>query len=74
MSVERILSYSEVESEAPYTVAEDQQPPAEWPQHGEIQLKGYSTRYRPSLPLVLKKLDLTIKSGEKIGVVGRTGA
>ena len=30
--------------------------------------------YRAGLPPVLKELDFTIKPGEKIGVVGRTGA
>ena len=31
-------------------------------------------RYRPGLPLVLQGVDLDIKGGERIGVVGRTGA
>jgi len=29
---------------------------------------------RPGLPLVVKDINLTIKAGEKIGIVGRTGA
>ena len=31
-------------------------------------------RYRPDTELVLKGVDFKIKSGEKIGIVGRTGA
>ena len=31
-------------------------------------------RYREGLPLVLKGVNVSIKAGEKIGVVGRTGA
>lgn len=31
-------------------------------------------RYRPGCDLVLKGLDFSIKSGVKVGVVGRTGA
>ena len=31
-------------------------------------------RYRPSTPLVLKGITLSIHGGEKIGVVGRTGS
>lgn len=31
-------------------------------------------RYRPGLPLVLRGLSAEIQGGQKIGVVGRTGA
>jgi ABC-type protease/lipase transport system fused ATPase/permease subunit len=31
-------------------------------------------RYRPELPYVIEDLSFSIKGGEKIGVVGRTGA
>ncbi len=31
-------------------------------------------KYRPNLPLTLKNIKLSINAGEKIGVVGRTGA
>lgn len=31
-------------------------------------------KYRPTTDLVLKKLKLTLTGGEKVGVVGRTGA
>ena len=33
-----------------------------------------SFKYREDLPLVLKQITLDIKPGEKIGIVGRTGA
>lgn len=45
-----------------------------WPAHGAVEIKNYSTRYRPGLDLVLKDINLDIKAHEKIGVVGRTGA
>ena len=31
-------------------------------------------RYREGLDLVIKSIDANIKGGEKIGIVGRTGA
>ncbi|KAF8751844.1 ABC transporter transmembrane region [Rhizoctonia solani] len=40
----------------------------------ERVVKHYCMRYRPELPLVLKNLTMSIRSGENIGVVGRTGA
>ena len=33
-----------------------------------------NARYRHDLPDVLKSVDLNIRHGEKIGIVGRTGA
>jgi ABC-type multidrug transport system fused ATPase/permease subunit len=33
-----------------------------------------SFRYRPDLPYVIEDLSFSVRGGEKIGVVGRTGA
>lgn len=41
---------------------------------GDIVLEDISFRYRLDMPLVLKNINLTIKSGEKIGIVGRSGS
>jgi ATP-binding cassette, subfamily C (CFTR/MRP), member 1 len=36
--------------------------------------KNVGMRYRPGLPLVLRDVNLAIRGGEKIGIVGRSGA
>ena len=41
---------------------------------GVIQIEELTMRYRPELEPVLKHLNLHIDPGEKVGVVGRTGA
>ncbi|KOS18981.1 Metal resistance protein YCF1 [Escovopsis weberi] len=73
VSVERVLEYARLPSEAPEIVP-NKRPPGGWPAKGEVDFKNYSTRYREGLDLVLKNINLDIKSREKIGVVGRTGA
>lgn len=73
VSVERIMEYSQLPSEAP-EIIEGHRPAAHWPHSGVVEFKNYSTRYRPELDLVLKNIDLSIKSKEKVGIVGRTGA
>jgi ABC-type multidrug transport system fused ATPase/permease subunit len=52
----------------------DTKPRPQWPEHGAIEFKGVSMRYRPGLPNVLHGISMSIRGGEKIGVVGRTGA
>ena len=72
VAVERIKEYSEIPNEASWTSAS---PPAPtWPAYGSVQFKQYAMRYREGLDLVLKSVDANIKGGEKIGIVGRTGA
>ncbi|NWX84061.1 MRP3 protein, partial [Nothoprocta pentlandii] len=73
VAVERIKEYSETETEAPWVI-EDRRPPADWPSKGELEFVDYSVRYRKGLDLVLQDLNLQVHGGEKIGIVGRTGA
>lgn len=73
VSVERVLEYARLPPEAPEIISKHR-PPVSWPSKGAVSFNGYSTRYRPGLDLVLKNINLSIKSHEKVGVVGRTGA
>ncbi len=45
-----------------------------WPTAGHITFDKYSTRYADNLPLVLRELDFSIASGQRVGIVGRTGS
>jgi ABC-type multidrug transport system fused ATPase/permease subunit len=50
-------------------------PPSEWPQFGSITFQNVSVSYRPGVDRpVLNNIQLIIQPGEKIGIVGRTGA
>ena len=72
-SVERVMFYSDnIESEAATETKVDPKS-SEWPSRGEIKIQNASLRYRDG-PLVLKDISVSIKGGEKIGVVGRTGS
>ncbi|KAJ3025895.1 UNVERIFIED_CONTAM: hypothetical protein HDU68_006516 [Siphonaria sp. JEL0065] len=71
-SVERLDHYyKNIPSEAAMDLP---LPRASWPEAGSISFKKAEMKYRPDLPPVLKNLTLEIKGGEKIGIVGRTGA
>jgi ABC-type multidrug transport system fused ATPase/permease subunit len=72
-AVERIKEYLDVDQEAASIVPENR-PEANWPSKGAVEFIGYSTRYRSDFDLVLKHLTFKISPGEKVGVVGRTGA
>ena len=71
-SVERVITYTKLDSEPGYKVT--QLPPEHWPREGNIALQDVSLTYYPGGPQVLKKVNVSIKGGSKIGVAGRTGA
>ncbi|KAK7480989.1 hypothetical protein BaRGS_00027804 [Batillaria attramentaria] len=73
VSVERLREYSSVETEADW-VNYRRRPTPNWPVTGSVVMGNYQTRYRPGLDLVLKGISCRINGGEKIGIVGRTGA
>lgn len=72
-SVERVKEYLDVDQEAPAVIPETR-PPSNWPSKGSVEFINYSTRYRPDFDQVLKNVTFKILPGEKVGVVGRTGA
>ena len=72
-AVERIKDYIDVEKEAGAEIPETK-PSSSWPSEGNVEFVNYSTRYRIDLDPVLRNLNVKIQAGEKVGIVGRTGA
>lgn len=70
-AVERVLHYTELPSEGETSTPND--PPSSWPDHGSIEFEDVELSYREGLPRVLKGVTFSIKPGEKVGIVGRTG-
>lgn len=71
-ATERLHYYgTQLEEEAPLHTVEVRK---SWPEKGEIIFNDVQMRYREGLPLVLNGLSMHVKGGERIGVVGRTGA
>ncbi|XP_058788046.1 ABC transporter C family member 3-like isoform X5 [Vicia villosa] len=73
ISVERILQYTSIPSEAPLVI-KDNQPDHSWPSLGEVHVQDLQVQYAPHLPLVLHGLTCTFTAGAKTGIVGRTGS
>lgn len=48
--------------------------PSSWPSRGGIEIHDAHMRYRPDTPLVLRGVTMNVLPGEKVGIVGRTGA
>ncbi|KAK5935847.1 hypothetical protein CgunFtcFv8_021166 [Champsocephalus gunnari] len=73
-SVERLQEYIKgCKSEAPRHIKEAQVA-QDWPENGTITFQNYKMKYRENTPIVLNGLDFTIRGGEKLGIVGRTGS
>ena len=85
-SLQRILQYTDLESEKAEVQRRRERldgkeasektldVSASWPSRGEIQLKEFSAAYTENGVDVIKKMNLTIRPGERLGVVGRTGS
>ncbi|CAG0891057.1 unnamed protein product [Cyprideis torosa] len=78
-SVERVLEFSRLRPEAPWESSLDKKPLPSWPDTGSITFRDVGLCYQsattesPGYP-ALKHLNFHIQGGEKVGVVGRTGA
>uniref|UniRef100_A0A671PQ45 Cystic fibrosis transmembrane conductance regulator n=1 Tax=Sinocyclocheilus anshuiensis TaxID=1608454 RepID=A0A671PQ45_9TELE len=71
-SVERVVEYTELESEAPWETPK--RPPPDWPNWGLITFDRVNFSYSSDGPVVLKNISAMFRPREKVGIVGRTGA
>ncbi|CAG9768550.1 unnamed protein product [Ceutorhynchus assimilis] len=69
--IERIKEYADVVPESEKVTKE---PPKSWPEKGEIKFEKLCLKYDVNEPYILKNLSFAIRSNEKVGIVGRTGA
>lgn len=69
-SAERIFALMDEVTE--YQDYENKKIPKEF--HGEIAIKDLNFAYDIGLPLVLKNINLKIKAGESVALIGRTGS
>ncbi|TMW67965.1 hypothetical protein Poli38472_007637 [Pythium oligandrum] len=75
VSPERMQEYIDIPQERPHRIPSLDPPShSSWPTQGSIEFKSVSFRYKENDHLVLHDLNLSIDGGEKIGIVGRTGA
>ncbi|KAJ2891623.1 ATP-binding cassette glutathione S-conjugate transporter ycf1, partial [Coemansia aciculifera] len=70
----RYIAYTEGALREQPRVIADSRPRASWPEAGKIEFCQYCLRYRPEIEPTLKSLSFVVRSKEKVGVVGRTGA
>lgn len=73
-SVERIVDYTRIESEAPTATETDHLLPVGWPSEGRVEISNLSIRYPGRQKPALHGLCCKIRAGENVGIVGRTGA
>lgn len=73
-SVSRIKEYSELPEEPARESAAGCKPAPSWPDRGQIEFSAVNLRYFDNEEPVLRNLTFKVEAGEKIGIVGRTGA
>uniref|UniRef100_A0A7N8Y2U6 Multidrug resistance-associated protein 4 n=1 Tax=Mastacembelus armatus TaxID=205130 RepID=A0A7N8Y2U6_9TELE len=71
-SVERVVEYTELESEGPWETR--QRPPPDWPSKGLVTFDQVDFSHTVDGPPVLRDVKVTFRPKEKVGIVGRTGA
>ncbi|KAI8903608.1 P-loop containing nucleoside triphosphate hydrolase protein [Gorgonomyces haynaldii] len=74
-SIERLTKYISHLDQEQSPKNDDDPEESVWPSEGKIDFNQISLSY-PSRPdtLILKNLTVSIKAGEKVGVIGRTGS
>ncbi|XP_045018396.1 ATP-binding cassette sub-family C member 4-like isoform X1 [Bubalus bubalis] len=72
ISVERVIEYTDLVKEASWEL--EYRPPPSWPNKGMISFHSVYFRHTSDRRLVLWNMYTKFNPGQKVGIVGRTGA
>eukprot|EP00762_Andalucia_godoyi_P004436 ANDGO_08139.mRNA.1 ABC transporter C family member 3 len=76
-SVERLLHFAEnvpVEPSGKNSLDHEEAAERQWPSSGSVEFDDVYMSYKDDQDPILKGVSLQVRGGEKIGIVGRTGA
>ena len=74
VSVERVNEYGNLLREADLSTDHDDNVGDSWPEDPSISTSNLTVRYRASIPPALKGISFEVKSGQRVGICGRTGS
>ena len=74
VSVERVLDYCKLPSEAPLETDVKYKPADDWPLSGEIRSSSTNLKYVDHLPHILKDITFTVYGKEKVNFVTQRAA
>lgn len=66
----RVQAYSKMPMEASLESPQELRPRPDWPSTAAIQFENVSVRYRQGLPRVLRGVNLSIKGGDLVTIIG----
>ncbi|KAJ5719880.1 hypothetical protein N7493_006758 [Penicillium malachiteum] len=76
VSIQRILEYGHLEPEHQIKAHPLSRitPLTSWPEEGRVEFDDVWAKYRSDLPFCLQGTSFTVRQGQKVAIVGRTGA
>ncbi len=72
-AIARLISFS-AQTASENLPRENESVPDNWPLHGTIEFENVSASYTPGGSQVIRKLNVSITAGQKIGICGRSGS
>lgn len=70
-AIDRVLALASIPSEEE---EEDAIAPKNWPSRGQVEIQKLRVRYDKNLPWALNNITFSVQAGQRLGIVGRTGA
>ncbi|KAM3528789.1 hypothetical protein MY4038_005729 [Beauveria bassiana] len=73
-AIDRVLGLASIPSEEEDGEQDRAVTPENWPSHGQVKVRKLGVRYSENLPWTLSNISFSVQAGQRLGIVGRTGA